>query len=51
MANSKDFKSSASVKQQEYHVSPAPRAANHLLSPAIISNLELSDLDFLTIIG
>ena len=47
----RDFKSSASVITTGTLCKPAFCAASHLLSPAIISNLDLSSLDFLTIIG
>ena len=51
MANSKDFKSSTSVTTTGISCKPAFCAANHLLSPAIISYFKLSFTDFLTIIG
>ena len=45
------FKSSASIITAGISCSPAFCDASHLLSPAIISNFELSEFDFLTIIG
>ena len=51
IANSSDFKSSASVTTTGISCNPAFLAANHRLSPAIISYFELSELETLTIIG
>ena len=51
MANSRDLRSSASVITTGTSWKPAFWAANHLLSPAIISYLNFWSADFLTIIG